>query len=78
MIGLSLDPTFLMGVNKDLKMPKGFVVKSNVKKSTFDYPQIKKLDENLKVNLYLTLGWRQAGRRAQHHKESEGQAGYQT
>lgn len=55
MIGLSLDPTFLMGVNKDLKMPKGFVVKSNVKKSTFDYPQIKKLDENLKAGDKLVV-----------------------
>lgn len=49
MISLSMEPTFLMGINKDLKMPKGFEFKSNVKKSTFDYPPLD-ADTKKKVN----------------------------
>lgn len=48
MINLSLEPTFLMGVNQDLKMPKGFAVKCNTKKSAFDYAPIKKLEDTNK------------------------------
>lgn len=46
MIGLSLEPTFLIGVNKDLKIPKSFTVRCNTKKSTFDYPPIKLNEDN--------------------------------
>lgn len=49
MISLSLEPSFVMGINKDLKMPKSFVIKCNTKKSTFDYPPIKKIEDNSKV-----------------------------
>ena len=49
MISLSLEPTMLMGLNKDLKIPKGFTVKCNTKKSVFDYPPIKKIEDSSKV-----------------------------
>lgn len=38
MVSLAVTPTALIGLNKDLKMPKNFSVKSNAKPSTFAYP----------------------------------------
>lgn len=72
MIGLSLEPTFLMGINAELKMPKGFVVKCNTKKSTFDYPPIKKLEdsnkEKDKVVIELSTTRRAKAKQAMKHK----------
>lgn len=72
MISLSLEPTFLMGVTSDLKMPKGFVVKCNTKKSTFDYPPIKKLEdpnkEKDKVIIELSTTRRAKAKQAMKHK----------
>jgi 26S proteasome regulatory subunit N2 len=72
MINLSLEPTFLMGVNADLKMPKGFSVKCNTKKSTFDYPPIKKLEEinkeKDKVVIELSTTRRAKAKQALKHK----------
>ena len=36
---LALAPTCLIGVNKDLKVPKGFQYKSNAKPSLYAYPE---------------------------------------
>ena len=38
MISLAVAPTALIGLNKDLRMPKNFSVKSQTKPSTFAYP----------------------------------------
>jgi len=43
MFSLALTPTFTIGLNKDLKFPKGFEIQCNSKSSTFAYP--KKLEE---------------------------------
>ena len=60
MLSLSMEPTCLIGVDKDLKLPKGFELKCNTKKSMFDYPPIvKQTDktekEKKKVQLSTTL-----------------------
>lgn len=73
MISLSLEPSFLMGINKDLKMPKSFAIKCNTKKSTFDYPPIKKIEDNSKVPP-VHAGSQQNRHRALHHQESQSQA----
>ena len=44
-LSLSLSPTALIGVNKDLKVPKGFKFTSNAKASLFDYPALLKADQ---------------------------------
>lgn len=54
MLSLSLEPTCLIGVNQDLKLPIGFEFKCNTKKSTFDYPPILKADDK-KVKSPLKL-----------------------
>jgi 26S proteasome regulatory subunit N2 len=38
MISLAINPTALIGINKDLKMPKNFSVRSKTKPSMFAYP----------------------------------------
>lgn len=60
MLSLSLEPTCLIGVNQDLKLPIGFEFKCNTKKSTFDYPPILKADDKKgkdkkKIQLSTTL-----------------------
>lgn len=44
-LALSLSPTALYGLNKDLKVPKGFTFRSNVKPSMFKYPDFLKEEE---------------------------------
>ena len=39
MVGLSLTPTMLLGLNKDFNIPKNFTVKCNSKPSMFAYPE---------------------------------------
>lgn len=50
MFSLCLEPTLLMGLNKDLKIPKGFEIKCNTKKSTFDYPPINQAKKKVSMN----------------------------
>lgn len=52
-LSLCLEPTFLMGLNKDLKVPKGFTFKCNTKKSTFDYPPIEQPKKKVSLLSYL-------------------------
>jgi 26S proteasome regulatory subunit N2 len=44
-LALSLSPTSLHGLNKDLKVPKGFAFRSNAKPSLFKYPDFYKEEE---------------------------------
>jgi len=43
---LTMTPTALIAVNKDLKVPKSFQVKLNTKPSLFKYPEFLKKEEN--------------------------------
>ena len=45
---LTLQPSAIIGVNKDLRIPKGFQFKSNAKPSLFDYPAHIKPDDKKK------------------------------
>ena len=45
MLSLSLTPTALIGLNKDLKVPKSFTIISNAKPSTYKYPEFLKKEE---------------------------------
>jgi len=47
-LALSLTPTALVAVNKDLKVPKSFKFVSNDKPSTFKYPELLKKQEEVK------------------------------
>ena len=44
-LSLSLTPTSLVGVNKDLKVPKSFTYVSNAKPSMYKYPDFLKKEE---------------------------------
>ena len=44
-LSLSLSPTAMFGLNKDLKVPKGFSFRSDAKPSLFKYPDFLKEDE---------------------------------
>jgi len=44
-LSLSLSPTMLSGLNKDLKVPKSFSFRSNAKPSLFKYPDFLKEEE---------------------------------
>ncbi|CAI2379462.1 unnamed protein product [Moneuplotes crassus] len=44
-LALSLSPTSLHGLNKDLKVPKGFTFRSNMRASEFKYPDFLKEEE---------------------------------
>lgn len=48
-LSLSLSPTAMFGLNKDLKVPKGFSFRSNAKPSLFKYPEFLKEDDKSKV-----------------------------
>jgi 26S proteasome regulatory subunit N2 len=50
MISLAVAPTALIGLNKDVRMPKNFSVKSKTKPSTFAYPPEFKPAETKEVN----------------------------
>jgi 26S proteasome regulatory subunit N2 len=45
---MTLTPTALIGLNKDLKVPKSFKCISNSKPSTYKYPEFLKLDADKK------------------------------
>jgi 26S proteasome regulatory subunit N2 len=45
-IGLALEPTFLVGVNKDLKVPRSFQFNSKAPKKLFDYFKISENTED--------------------------------
>jgi 26S proteasome regulatory subunit N2 len=47
-LSLSLTPTALIGLNKDLKVPKSFTFISNAKPSMYKYPDFLKKEENKK------------------------------
>ena len=47
-MNLALTPTALIGLNKNLKVPKGFKCTSNAKPSTYKYPEFIKLDKDKK------------------------------
>ena len=44
-VTLAMTPTALVGVNKDLKVPKSFSVQMNAKPSTYAYPEMMKKEE---------------------------------
>jgi 26S proteasome regulatory subunit N2 len=47
-MSLALTPTALIGLNKNLKVPKNFKCISNAKPSTFKYPEFIKIDKDKK------------------------------
>lgn len=53
-IHLALAPTALIGLNKDLKVPKSFKCISNVKPSTYKYPEFIKVDAGKKKDKVQT------------------------
>lgn len=53
-INLTLSPTALIGLNKDLKVPKSFKCISNAKPSTYKYPEFIKIDKDKKKEKVTT------------------------
>lgn len=53
-ISLALTPTALIGLNKDLKVPKSFKCISNAKPSTFKYPEFIVIDDKKKKEKVVT------------------------
>jgi len=53
-ITLSLTPTALIGLNKDLKVPKSFKCISNAKPSIYRYPEFIKVDKDKKKDKVAT------------------------
>lgn len=47
-ISLAITPTALVGLNKNLKVPKSFKCISNAKPSTYKYPEFIKIDKDKK------------------------------
>merc|ERR1740117_2493985 len=47
-LNLALTPTALIGLNKNLKVPKSFKCISNAKPSTYKYPEFIKIDKDKK------------------------------
>ena len=47
-LSIALTPTALIGLNKNLKVPKGFKCISNAKPSTYKYPEFIKVDKDKK------------------------------
>jgi len=75
---LTLSPCSLIGVNKNLRVPKGFQFKTNAKPSLFDYPPHIKPDDKKKdvkkaaVELSLTTKYKtRAAKRARGKDEME-------
>lgn len=74
-LSLCLSPTALIGVNKDLKVPKGFKFISNTKPSLFDYPALLKPDqkevkkEAQKVDLSTTAKAKARAAKKAHDKD---------
>jgi len=77
-ISLSLTPTVLIGVNKDLRVPKGFKFTSNAKPSLFEYPALLKADqkevkkEAAKVDLSTTAKAKARAAKKAHDKDKDG------
>jgi len=73
---LTLAPSALIGVNKNLNIPKGFQFKSNAKPSLFDYPaHIKPDDKKKEVKkkaVELSLYNKYKARAAKRLREKEG------
>jgi 26S proteasome regulatory subunit N2 len=53
-LSLALAPTALIGLNKNLKVPKNFKCISNAKPSTFKYPEFIKIDKDKKKEKVTT------------------------
>lgn len=53
-LSLALTPTALIGLNKNLKVPKNFKCISNAKPSTFKYPEFIKIDKDKKKEKVTT------------------------
>lgn len=53
-LNLALTPTALIGLNKDLKVPKTFKCVSNAKPSTYKYPEFIKVDKDKKKEKIVT------------------------
>lgn len=53
-LNLTLTPTALIGLNKDLKVPKGFKPVSNAKPSLYKYPEMVKVEKDKKKDMVQT------------------------
>ena len=53
-LSLALTPTALIGLNKNLKVPKNFKCISNAKPSTYKYPEFIKIDKDKKKEKITT------------------------
>lgn len=53
-LALALTPTALIGLNKNLKVPKNFKCISNAKPSTYKYPAFIKIDKDKKKEKVTT------------------------
>lgn len=53
-LNLTLSPTALIGLNKNLKVPKSFKCISNAKPSTYKYPEFIKIDKDKKKEKVTT------------------------
>lgn len=53
-LSLALTPTALIGLNKNLKVPKNFKCISNAKPSTYKYPEFIKIDKDKKKEKVTT------------------------
>ena len=53
-LNLTLMPTALIGLDKNLKVPKSFKCVSNAKPSTYKYPEFIKLDKDKKKEKVTT------------------------
>lgn len=77
-ISLSLAPTAIIGINKDLKVPKEFKFTSNAKASLYDYPALLKADqkeikkEAQKVDLSTTAKAKARAAKKAYDKDKEG------
>ena len=77
-ISLTLTPSVLIGVNNELRAPKGFKFTSNAKPSMYDYPALLKADqkevkkEAQKVDLSTTAKAKARAAKKAHDKDKEG------
>lgn len=74
---LTFSPTCLIGVNKDLKVPKGFKYKSNAKPSLYAYPEhIKENKEKEKAKVttaQLSITQKVKARALARHQSTTGE-----
>ena len=54
-LNLTLTPTALIGLNKDLKVPKGFKPVSNAKPSLYKYPEMVVIEKDKKKEMVKTV-----------------------